>query len=35
MPSKSTLKKKPGENKSEYVSRLMKNKTMQNVTPNT
>jgi hypothetical protein len=29
MPSKSTLKKKPGETKSEYVSRLMKNKTMQ------
>jgi len=29
MPSKTTLKKKPGETKSEYVSRLMKNKTMQ------
>lgn len=29
MPSKSTLKRKPGETKSEYVSRLMKNKTMQ------
>ena len=29
MPSKATLKRKPGETKSEYVSRLMKNKTMQ------
>jgi len=29
MPSKGTLKKKPRETKSEYVSHLMKNKTMQ------
>lgn len=29
MPSKATLKRKPGETKSEYVSRLMGNKTMQ------
>ena len=29
MPSKSILKRKPGETKSEYVSRLMGNKTMQ------
>lgn len=29
MPSKSTLKKKPGETRSEYLQRLMGNKTMQ------
>lgn len=29
MPTKSTLKKKLGETKSEYVQRLMKNKTMR------
>lgn len=29
MPSKSTLKRKPGETKSEYIQRLMSNKTMQ------
>lgn len=29
MPSKSTLKKKPRETRSEYVGRLMGNKTMQ------
>jgi len=28
MPSKSTLKRKPGETKSEYIQRLMSNKTM-------
>jgi hypothetical protein len=33
MPSKSTLKKKPGETRSEYVSRLMSNKTMQKEYP--
>ena len=34
MPSKSTLKRKPGETRSEYVSRLMSNKTMQKEYPN-
>lgn len=29
MPSKATLKKKPRETQSEYVARLMGNKTMQ------
>jgi hypothetical protein len=33
MPSKSTLKRKPGETRSEYVSRLMRNKTMQKEYP--
>lgn len=33
MPSKSTLKRKPGETRSEYVSRLMGNKTMQKEYP--
>jgi len=29
MPSKATLKRKPGKTRSKYVSRLVKNKTMQ------
>jgi len=33
MPSKTTLKRKPGETRSEYVSRLMGNKTMQKEYP--